>query len=139
MCRKFHHQDIFEDESKKIPIAFPKESKITIVTGTLIHDIFQEKVISVLNQIDNMNVTLVPIKNDFYGKSVTVTGLLTGKDIIAQLSSQSLGDAVWMSHRILNYDGSRTLDNMTLEDMSLSLGCPLSISNDSFLDLMESL
>ena len=75
-----------------------------------------------------MNVSLVAIKNDFYGNSVTVTGLLTGKDIVSQLSSRTLGDAVWMSHRILNDDGLKTLDDMTIDDMSLSLGCPISIS-----------
>ena len=86
-----------------------------------------------------MNVTLVPIKNEFYGNSVTVTGLLTGKDIVSQLSNELLGDAVWMSHRILNDDGSMTLDDMTLNDISHSLGCPLSVSNDSFLDLIKGL
>ena len=61
------------------------------------------------------------------------------KDIVSQLSTESLGDAVWMSHRILNDDGSMTLDDMTLEDISHLLGCPLSISNDSFLDLIKGL
>ena len=86
-----------------------------------------------------MNASLIPIKNNFYGNSVTVTGLLTGKDIIAQLRPQSLGDAVWMSHRILNDDGSKTLDDMTLEDMSHALDCPVYVGEDSFLSLVERL
>ena len=129
----------FENESIKFPINLPNEKNITIATGILIHNIFKEKIVPVLNNIYNMNVTLVPIKNYFFGHSVTVTGLLTGKDIISQLSSESLGDEVWMSHRILNDDGLRTLDDMTLEDISHSLGCPLLISNESFLDLVEGL
>jgi len=129
----------FEKESRKFPGELPAEKNITIATGTLIHDLFQNKVVPVLNQIYNMNVALVPIKNDFYGNSVTVTGLLTGQDIISQLRSKTLGDAVWMSHRILNDDGFKTLDDMTLEDMSLSLGCPISVSNDSILDLIKGL
>ena len=129
----------YENESRNFPEALPQETNITIATGMLVYNIFQEKVIPVLNKIDNMNVTLVPIKNEFFGNSVTVTGLLTGKDIVSQLSTKSLGDAVWMSHRILNDDASITLDDMTLEDISHSLGCPLSISNDSFLALVEGL
>ncbi len=129
--------DKFEKESRKFPGELPRERNITIATGTLIHDLFQNKVVPVLNQINNMNVTLVPIKNDFYGNSVTVTGLLTGKDIVSQLSSEPLGDAVWMSHRILNDDGCKTLDDMTVEDMSRSLGCPIFTSNNSILDLIE--
>ena len=102
-------------------------------------NIFQEKVIPILNQIDNMNATLVPIRNDFYGHSVTVTGLLTGRDIIANLHNHSLGDAVWMSHRILNDDGTKTLDDMTLDDISCELGTQLIVSKNSFLDLIGAL
>ena len=86
-----------------------------------------------------MKASLIPIKNNFYGDSITVTGLLTGKDIIDQLRSQSLGDAVWMSHRILNEDGLKTLDDMTLEDISHSLDCPIRVGEDSFLTLVEEL
>ena len=129
----------FKNESRIFPTELPKEKNITIATGMLVYNIFQKKVIPVLNKIDNLNITLFPIKNDFYGNSVTVTGLLTGKDIVSQLSTESLGDGVWMSHRILNDDGSMTLDDMTLEDISHLLGCPLSISNDSFLDLIKGL
>jgi NifB/MoaA-like Fe-S oxidoreductase len=134
-----HFLSQFEAESTNFPLELPKERNITIATGMLIHNIFQEKVIPVLNQIKNMNASLIPIKNNFYGNSVTVTGLLTGKDIIAQLRPQSLGDAVWMSHRILNDDGSKTLDDMTLEDMSHSLDCPVYVGEDSFLSLVEGL
>ena len=81
----------------------------------------------------------IPIVNNFYGTSVTVTGLLTGTDIITQLASENLGDAVWMSHRILNDEGRLTLDNLTLDDISNAIDCPLQLSNDSFLKLLNNL
>ena len=105
----------------------------------LIYDIFQDTVIPALNQIKKMNASLIPIKNNFYGNSVTVTGLLTGKDIVSQLNSEHLGDEVWMSHRILNDDGIKTLDDMTLADMSHYLDCPVRVGKDSFLALVEGL
>ena len=134
-----HFLSKFESESTNYPLELPKERNITIVTGMLIHNIFQEKVIPVLNQIKKINVSLIPIKNNFFGNSVTVTGLLTGKDIITQLRSQSLGDEVWISHRILNEDGSKTLDDFTLEDISRSLDCPVRVGKDSFLALVKAL
>ena len=134
-----HFLSQFEIESNNFPLELAEESNITIATGTLIYDIFQDKVIPALNQIKKMNASLIPIKNNFYGNSVTVTGLLTGKDIVSQLSSESLGDAVWMSHRILNDDGFKTLDDMTLEDISHSLDCPVRVGKDSFLALVEGL
>ena len=134
-----HFLSQFEIESTNFPVELHQERNITIATGVLIYDIFQDKVISVLNQIKKMNVSLIPIKNNFFGNSVTVTGLLTGKDIISQLSSEPLGDEVWLSHRILNDDGFKTLDDMTLADMNRYLGCPVRVGKDSFLALVEGL
>ena len=130
---------LFEEESANFPRALAFETNITLATGTLVYETFQKEVIPILNQIDNLTVTLLPIINKFYGESVTVTGLLTGTDIITQLASKNLGDAVWMSHRILNDEGTLTLDNLTLDDISNAIDCPLQLSNDSFLTLLNNL
>ena len=130
---------LFEEESLKFPNELNVETNITMATGTLIYETFQKEVLPVLNQIKNLTVTLCPIINNFYGESVTVTGLLTGTDIIKQLASEKLGDAVWMSHRILNDEGTLTLDNLTLEEISTAIDCPLQLSNDSFLTLLNNL
>ena len=130
---------LFEEESANFPRALAFETNITLATGTLVYETFQKEVIPILNQIDNLTVTLLPIINKFYGESVTVTGLLTGTDIITQLASEDLGDAVWMSHRIINDEGTLTLDNLTLDDISNAIDCPLQLSNDSFLTLLNNL
>ena len=130
---------LFEEESANFPRALAFETNITLATGTLVYETFQKEVVPILNQIDNLTVTLLPIINKFYGESVTVTGLLTGADIITQLASENLGDAVWMSHRILNDEGTLTLDNLTLDDISNAIDCPLQLSNDSFLTLLNNL
>jgi putative radical SAM enzyme (TIGR03279 family) len=130
---------LFEEESASFPRALAFETNITLATGTLVYETFQKEVIPILNQIDNLTVTLLPIINKFYGESVTVTGLLTGADIITQLASEDLGDAVWMSHRIINDEGTLTLDNLTLDDISNAIDCPLQLSNDSFLTLLNNL
>ena len=130
---------LFEEESANFPRALAFETNITLATGTLVYETFQKEVLPILNQIDNLTVTLLPIINKFYGESVTVTGLLTGTDIITQLASKNLGDAVWMSHRIINDEGTLTLDNLTLDDISNAIDCPLQLSNDSFLTLLNNL
>ena len=130
---------LFEEESPNFPNVLNVETNITMATGTLIYETFQKEVLPVLNQIKNLTVTLCPIINNFYGESVTVTGLLTGTDIIKQLASEKLGDAVWMSHRILNDEGTLTLDNLTLEEISTAIDCPLQLSNDSLLTLLNNL
>jgi putative radical SAM enzyme (TIGR03279 family) len=129
----------FYDESLSFPISLRKFKKVTIVTGILIADIFKTKILPVLKKINDLIVDIIPIENNFYGHSVTVTGLLTGKDIIHQLKGKDLGDEVWVSHRILNDEGICTLDDMTLDEISNELGCNVRVSQDSFKILLESI
>ena len=127
----------FRSEALHFPKKLEKPCKVTLVTGSLIADIFTLEIIPVLNQIQNLNVTVIPITNEFFGESVTVSGLLTGRDIINQLKEQSVGDEIWISHRILNDEGVCTLDDMTLEEISTELQCPVKAGKDSFLELLK--
>ncbi|NQU66707.1 MAG: DUF512 domain-containing protein [Candidatus Marinimicrobia bacterium] len=126
----------FGKEKKRI-LEFTEPAHFTIATGELIHGIFRDSVGGFLNGIPGITVNLVPIVNHFLGQSVTVSGLLTGRDIIDQLKGKELGEAVWVTHRILNDEGTKTLDDLTLEDMSTELGVPVNISNDSILEIFE--
>ena len=126
----------FEIEKPLLPRVLKKPTTFTIGTGTLISDYFQNNIISYLNnEIKNLTVKIVPIKNKFYGEMVTVSGLLTGRDIISQLQDKDIGSAVWFSHRILNDDQTLTLDDMTLENISSALNVPVYVTNDSILDI----
>ena len=68
---------------------------------------------------------------------VTTTGLLTAKDIIYSLKGKPLGEAVWTSYRILNDEGTLTLDDMTLEQISEKLGVPFNVSRDNIFEIFE--
>ena len=129
----------FDSEMSSFPKSINKPRKVTLVTGTLIENIFTENILPALNKIKNLEVNLVAIENEFFGKSVTVSGLLSGQDIINKLTNSDLGDEVWMSHRILNEEGTYTLDNMTINDISKTLGCPVKIGKDSFRSLLKGL
>ena len=133
----------FMDNFEKEKIIFPKKiikpTKLTIVTGMLIYEYFRKNVVDYLNQnIDNLEVQIIGITNNFYGDVVNVAGLLTGRDIINQLIGKDLGSSVWLSHRVLNDDRTMTLDNMTLDDISKRLNVTVNISDDSILQILES-
>ena len=133
----------FMDNFEKEKIIFPKKiikpTKLTIVTGMLIYEYFRKNVVDYLNQnIDNLEVQIIGITNNFYGDVVNVAGLLTGRDIINQLIGKDLGSSVWLSHRVLNDDRTMTLDNMTLDDISNRLNVTVNISDDSILEILES-
>ena len=125
----------------KIKKHFPKQIKnpkhITIATGKLIEKIFKKDIIPILKKIKNLEITYYAINNNFYGDSVTVSGLLTGEDIITQLKNKKLGDSIWMTNRILDDGKNKTLDNFTLEKISRELNCKFNTTDDNFSDIIS--
>ena len=109
-----------------------KPTSITIGTGTLIANYFNTNFITLLKTVSNLDVQLKSINNTFFGEDdVTVSGLLTGQDIITQLADQELGDMVLFSNRILNEDDTLTLDDITLGQISHALEVPVRVVGDS--------
>lgn len=127
----------FESEKKRLPARLNDHTEFSIVTGVLVNEIFQREVGSFLNNIENLKVNIIPVQNDFFGRSVTVTGLLTGQDIINQLKGRTLGQAVWCTDRIINDEGTHTLDDLTLADISKELGVPMNVSRDSISEIFK--
>ncbi len=75
----------------------------------------------------NVKINIIPIKNNFFGESITVSGLLTGKDIIEQLRGKELGDELLIPAAALRSEGDVLLDDVSPEDIAreLSVGvCP---------------
>ena len=62
-----------------------------------------------------------PIRNDFFGERITVTGLLTGRDIVNQLSGKDLGDALLIPGDCLKADEDIFLDDMSLSELEKAL------------------
>ena len=130
--------DRFKEESLNFPKQINKPTKISIVTSTLVYDIFTNLVKPVLEKIKNFEVNFYKIENNFFGDSVTVAGLLTGKDIISQLKGYDLGNSVWTTYRILNEDQTLTLDDMTLDQISKKLDTKFRVSkNDSIKEIID--
>jgi putative radical SAM enzyme (TIGR03279 family) len=129
--------DRFEKEQRKLPRSLNIPTRFTIATGVLAGSIFHDHIISSLNSIENLTVTLEVIHNTLFGTSVTVAGLLPGRAFVEQLSGKELGSAVWTTHRILNDSGEFTLDDMTPAQISERLGVPFYIAEDSILDLVQ--
>ena len=131
--------DRFNIEKEKFPKSFKKPKIISIVTSELAYGTFLKEVKPILDKIKNLTVNFFKIKNDFFGDSVTVAGLLTGQDIINQIKDKNLGSCVWATNRILNDDQTLTLDDMTLEQIARKLETNFKVCNDSFAEIFEDL
>ncbi|UCD38627.1 MAG: DUF512 domain-containing protein [Fidelibacterota bacterium] len=129
--------DRFKAERKRLPRSLETPARFTIATGELAAGIFRKHIIPDLNAINNLTVELATIRNTLFGASVTVAGLLPGRDFIEQLAGKDLGAAVWTTQRILNDSGELTLDDMTLDQIGERLGVPINVTPDSIQAIFQ--
>lgn len=73
----------------------------------------------------SLTVHVYPVRNDWFGHRITVAGLLTGRDIVAQLRGKPLGDELLIPPNALRAGEDVLLDDMTTADLSAALGVPV--------------
>jgi len=79
------------------------------------------------------------IRNDFFGDSVTVSGLITGGDIIDQLKGRKLGKKLVLPQNMLRHGDDVFLDDVTVTDVSEALGVPVEVIGRSGADLFHAI
>ena len=126
----------FEEEYLKLKNHIFDPAKFNLVTGVLGSQVLEKYFSKKLNELPNLNFEIHPILNQFYGSSITVSGLLVGQDIYNQLRDKSLGDYVILPPRCLN-DNGVFLDDWTLQQLEEKLGRKLFVFPGSFIKLFE--
>lgn len=116
MLRQF--VDDLQTAKKFLPIRLRKDIRITLVTGVSAYKTLKQIVRKHLSTIPGLKVQIVRVENDFFGHSVTVTGLLTGRDIIAALrKKRNLGEVIFLPPNCVNDEGL-FLDDLTEYDFA---------------------
>ncbi|MEA3345825.1 MAG: DUF512 domain-containing protein [Chloroflexota bacterium] len=105
------------------PVSF-RGSRLTLVCGTLIAPTL-EGIAHELSALIGASIDVVPVVNHFFGPTVTVSGLLTGQDVVGALRGRELGDAVILPRTMFDASGERTLDEWTPSQLSERLGAPI--------------
>jgi NifB/MoaA-like Fe-S oxidoreductase len=107
----------FGRSRRNFPRSFGRRTGFAVVTGTLAGPVMKREVMPFLMAIGNAAFRLVETPNRFFGKSVTVSGLLTGRDIAAALKPIPRRYTGLVPVNCLNSDGL-FLDGWTLEHLS---------------------
>ena len=98
---------------------------VTVVTGEAAYKHICEISDKLMQTFEGLKIIVRCIKNNFFGHSITVSGLLTGKDMIEQLKDEELGEEVLFSSNALRADGDVFLDDISPEQLSEVLGVPV--------------
>ncbi len=106
---------------------------ISIATGYSAYDSICDLARKAENKIKNRKCNVYKIRNDFFGETITVTGLITAQDLIGQLKGKELGDSLLISSSMLMRDSDVFLDDLTVKDVENALGVEIvSVDNDGY-------
>lgn len=114
----------FQKAARKLPKRLKTPHQFTWVLGNAVERAFQP-ILQRLNQVQGLEVRMVAIASDYWGQTMTVTGLLTGQDILHALKGKNLGDGILLPSLMLKQGDTRFLDDMTVEELSCQLGTPI--------------
>ena len=102
--------------------------KSTIITGVAAYSFIKNLVDEVKNKWHNLDCQVIAINNDFFGITIDVTGLITGKNIINQLKNIDLGDELIIPSVMLRKEQDMFLDNITVSDIEKELNIKVKIA-----------
>jgi putative radical SAM enzyme (TIGR03279 family) len=98
-----------------------RKYECSVFSGVLAYDTIKRMAERVMEKFPGVVIHTYRIINDFYGHKITVTGLLTGQDIKAQLMGKPLGQRLLIPSNVLKADEDIFLDDMKLSDLSEAL------------------
>ena len=129
-------EEVEETLAEVKPDGETPKRRVSIATGRLAGPFLKElgKRIETVHQ--NVTLQIFEIRNDFFGESITVSGLITGQDLIAQLKDQDLGDELLLPTNMIRSGERVFLDDLTIEDAEEALGIPIRIVESGGRDLV---
>lgn len=130
---------ILLDQFDEIEASLPEkvaDREVHIVTGISALPVIQP-IAGRLKQISGLTLEIIPVKNRFFGGNVTVTGLLTGHDIINTLGKKYIGKQIILPGVLLKEHSRSLLDDITIEEIEQKTGTSIIIVDGSARSLVD--
>lgn len=112
-------------------------TKFSVVTGVLAKPYIESVTSRICGLFPNVSCNIYSIRNDFFGENITVAGLITGQDIIAQLKEKDLGEFILIPDCMMKADEEVFLDNISISDLEGALQVKVHIVKSNGLDFVN--
>lgn len=116
-----------------------EERKLSIATGRLAFPFLQQMTEKLQEKFPNTEILIYPVRNEFFGEQITVSGLLTGQDLMGQLKDRELGERLLIPCNMLRAEEDVFLDDFTVSDVENALQVRLDIVKSSGQDLLDAI
>ena len=127
------------NNKKSVTKATTQVNDLSIATGKLAYPYIRQMSDRLMELFPGLNIYVYPITNNFFGEMITVSGLLTGGDIIEQLADKPLGKRLLLPQNVLRSGEEVFLDDVTLKDMENALQVPIDIVKSSGYDFVNAI
>ena len=131
--------DFKADMMECLQDGFGGHHKVSLVTGRLAEPFLREMADNFMQAFPGYEVEVVAIRNDFFGESITVSGLITGQDLIAQTKDREIGNTLAIPCNMLRSGERVFLDDHTVEDVENALQVPVIIVKSSGFALLQAM
>ena len=116
-----------------------RSAELSAATGKLAYPYIRRMAERIEERYPGVKIHVYCIRNDFFGERITVSGLITGGDIIAQLKGKRLGSRLLLPCNMLKADEDVFLDDLTVKEVSDALQVSVDIVKSSGQDLVDAM
>jgi len=138
MMNEFEEAYRERDKSEHFPNTAVVKT-VSMATGRLAYPYIQRMANRVMEAYPNVKIHVYAIRNDFFGERITVSGLLTAQDIMAQLKDKELGEVLYLPMNVLRSGEDVFLDDYHVPDVEKALQVPINIVKSSGCDFIASI
>lgn len=131
-------KDEFQEAFEKM-LPTDQRIEISMATGVLAYDYLKEFLEKMKEKCPNITVHLYKIRNDFFGERITVSGLITGQDLIRQLKGKALGSCLLLPCNMLRNGEEVFLDDVTITELEDALQVKTDIVKSSGQDFIDAI
>ena len=115
------------------------ERSVSLATGYLAYPYLKKMADRLSQKYTRTKILIYPIRNDFFGERITVAGLITGQDLIRQLTGQELGTRLLLPCSMFRSEEEVFLDDITRSELEEALQVPVDIVKSSGQDLIDAI
>lgn len=114
-----------------------RDREVSVATGFLAYPYIKRMADRIMEKYPKSKIHVYGIRNDFFGELITVSGLITGQDLIGQLKGKALGEKLLLPCNMLRIEEQDFLDDVTLQDVKDALQVPVDIVKSSGQDFID--